>query len=229
MISSDENQSLSFKLAEDYSKIRQILLVPSISIFNFVKEQLRTQLPNSSIRSAPKILDCFSPYYFKDDILLISPFIGPDGILYLLRLFKTFNNIKKINFIGYAGFIKKDNSIAPKVIENFNTYYFENSPDIITRSMNLGSNSYYNIISTRFPYLENISKIKSLNEEYSINVVDMECAYILNSCNELNFEFNSLIIISDVWDLSANIHQIIKSPLKVDSTSVSISSFLFNI
>ncbi len=217
------NQGLSFRLSNDFLEIRRVVLVPSLSLLRFLK--INKVL--SSSRTAPVILDCYSPLFLDSETLLITPFMGADGVSYLLNLLLKGKKDTSVFFIGYAGMIAEETADTGSCfISEISNYLVEQNINHIEYLSTESPPGRSNILlSTRYPHEESLEKIKNIHATYGISLIDMECAFIKSVCSDLGASFSPLLIIRDIWDISKGTHRILKSPLGDEVSFALVNDF----
>jgi hypothetical protein len=199
-----------------YDDVYRIILIPSQTLFNYYKNDLKNE--KISLKNAPKLLDCFQPLYFIKDnqiSIIISPFLGHIGINHLLSFFKN-KSIKELLFIGSSAFYGTQNEFSNLPLKPFTPQKFyiltsledtklEVKEIIVKNILNLDSRINISCLSSCFNYYENLDLINKISETNSVNIFDMEVAYIADTCTKLGINFGSYLIITDHY-VKGSIH-----------------------
>jgi hypothetical protein len=202
--------TLSYSLPEQYLAVRKVLLVPSLSLYRTAKDYFASSLET---RTAPALADACSPLFLSPDTVLIGPFIGADGICYLLELLLAGKENTSVYFTGYGGgIITDDTGNFPFPVSDIENFHIENSNSEIISMKSSSEGGKYSLLSTLSPLSETAEKMSTLHNEYSVNLIDMECAFIKKRCNLISAEFYPTIIVRDIWNIEKGTHHIIKKP-----------------
>ena len=70
------------------------------------------------------------------------------------------------------------------------------------------------ILSTSFPLSESLEKSLTLHQDYGINLIDMECAFLKSTTSLNKIKYFPFLYLSDVWDLNRGEHKYLPSPFK---------------
>ncbi len=191
-------------LPKEILNCEKLFIIPSYSLINKLGPFSRQLSGEShvSIKDSKLIFDYLRPKIINENILVIGPILGADGISHILRtIFSHPNNkIKSTFFFGTAGSTRSEIQIGsihqPKgfLVESSNNTY-----EVI-------KNDALNILSTAKVSLsremKTEAKIQSLNQTYEISLIDMECSYIAKICTKYQVPFDANIIVSDSCDNS---------------------------
>jgi hypothetical protein len=208
------NPGFSFRLPEEFRNIRRLFLIPSASILAVAYAYIRTRPENRHyFRNAPLVADCHSPFFISEDTLLVGPFLGGDGISYIIRLLLAQKKETSVYMLAYGGSVIQNASTPSQAfVHDIDRFYYEDSSSIVHEVASTTRKKTHSILSTPHPYNEHSNSISKAHADYGITLIDMEASFIKKTCNDISAAFYPTILIRDLWNLDNQTHQILKKP-----------------